>query len=222
MAVVADGVAHRIGESGPASGVRVICVVDRHGRVAGRTRVAGATPITTPDDRDQRTVNQLIAEAPLLTDAPEGGRLLDAMLRCFELPTPPPAALSTEWFHRMWLASVAQAAGDRAVALGWEQVRRLHPAVAALIRAGLPTTDELVDAAIRLAAQAWSWEHIRLEAAEGLWEEELISADIAEWMDDGMFSRWVLDETRTVDELLADLAGALSVDAERRIRRAVS
>jgi hypothetical protein len=204
-AVVADGTAFPVDQGAPggpsgSAPVRVVCLLDRWGRVAGRIHLDGRPPHLEP---------------------PSGGRLLDSMHRIFGLPTPPPAAPSSVLVDRIWLGAVADASREGAVALGWEQVLRLHPAVAVLAGHGLEMTDALVGDAVRLAPGAWSWEWLRQQCAESRWGDHLVSPELADWMDEGMFSRWVLDETCAPAELLTGLAPYLSPTALRRLRALV-
>lgn len=198
IAVVADGAVlpdSVAGRSGSGR-VRVTCLLDRWGRTAGRINV---------DDRPARLA------------VPSGGRLLDSMRRAFDLPTPPPTAPASALVERIWLGAVADATKRAAVALGWEQVCRLHPAVAVLAQHGLEVTNDLVAEASRLAPGAWSWEWLRQQTAERRWGAGLLAPELADWMDEGMFSRWVLDETRSAAELLAEAAPGLSPTAIRRL-----
>jgi hypothetical protein len=188
-------------DSIPTSGrAQTVCVLDRQGRWSGRT--------SFPD-------------GSTLEHAPEAGRLPDALRRCFGLATAPPHVASSELLHRMWLGKIAAAASGGAVALSWDQIRRLHPAVDALKSAGAPLSDELIDAGIKVAPDAWTWEQIRAQAAEGGWDQALVPANLADWMDEGMFSRWVLDGTKTARELLGAVLPWLAPSAKRRLRRAL-
>lgn len=198
IAVVADGsvLPDPATDPGGSGRVRVVCLLDRWGRVAGRIHL---------DDH------------PIRLEPPSGGRLLDCMRRAFDLPTPPPTAPSAALVERIWLGAVVDATRGGVVALGWEQVRRLHPAVTVLAGHGLEVTDGLVDDALRLAPAAWSWEWLRRQTADGRWGGHLVDPELADWMDEGMFSRWVLDETRTSAELLAEAAPGLSPTAIHRL-----
>jgi hypothetical protein len=185
----------------PTSGrVHTVFILDREGRMSVRT--------TFPD-------------GSTLESGGDAGRLPDALRRCFGLATAPPSVPSSELLERMWLGKVAAAAAGGAVALSWQQVRRLHPTVDALKATGLRLNDEVIDAAMRIAPEAWSWDRIRTQAAEGSWDETLVPADVADWMDEGMFSRWVLEGTRTVADLLEDVLPWLSPSARRRLKRAL-
>lgn len=164
---------------------RTICLMDRSGRMVGRTWLEDGTSIPAP---------------------PETGRLVDALRRCFGLPTAPPEYSAGELVARLWLANVLAAGEDEAVRqgwkLGWKQVRELHPSAEALRALGVPLTGPTVDRAREVSATAWSWSRLRLQAMEGDWLPALIDPGLAGWMDEGMFSRWVLEGTRSTTELL--------------------
>ncbi|MDP9073184.1 MAG: hypothetical protein M3N98_03235, partial [Actinomycetota bacterium] len=82
ISVLAPGVRRR---------VRMVCLVTRDGRTAGHMRTG----------------------ARVLIDQPPGaGRVLDCMLRCFGLPTPPPATSTDAVLAALWLGGVEQAAQD--------------------------------------------------------------------------------------------------------------
>jgi hypothetical protein len=180
-----------------ATSVRIVCVVDRWQRVAGRLHVAGG---------------------PAVCDPPEGGRLLDSLLRAFGHPTSPPEAQPAALLGRMWLGQVLAVADDDRTLLSWPRIRELHPATAVLRAAGLEVDDGLLELAVRAATRAWTWERIRAQAAAGQWDTELVSPELAAWMDQGMFSRWVLAGTRSCDELLAAASASLRPATRRKIR----
>ncbi|MBO0747146.1 MAG: hypothetical protein J2O47_02280 [Acidimicrobiaceae bacterium] len=160
---------------------RALCLMDGSGRMAGRTRLEDGTLIPAP---------------------PETGRLVDALRRCFGLPTAPPEFPAGELVARLWLANVLATAEISSEKLGWKQARELHPSAEALRAIGVPLTGTTLDRAREVASMAWSWSRLRLQAMEGDWLPALIDPELAGWMDEGMFSRWVLEGTRTTSELL--------------------
>jgi len=174
--------------------------MDRSGRMAGHTRLGDGTVIPTP---------------------PETGRLVDALRRCFGLPTAPAEFPPSELISRLWLASVLARSEDAAVTLGWKQVRELHPSAEALRSVGVPLTGPTLDRAREVAATSWTWSRLRLRAIEGEWLSPLIEPKLASWMDEGMFSRWVLDGTRTATELLELVTPWVSPSVFTKLARAV-
>lgn len=167
----------------PPEGMRIttVCLMDRAGRMAGHTRFADGSEIPTP---------------------PESGRLVDALRRAFALPTVRPQFPATELVSRFWLANVLAAADDRAAPLNWKRVRELHPSAKVLKDVGEPLTGPALDRARRVSAAAWTWSRLRYQAIEGDWLPEIVDSKLAAWMDEGMFSRWVLDDTLPTGELL--------------------
>lgn len=167
----------------PPEGMRIttVCLMDRAGRMAGHTRFADGSEIAAP---------------------PETGRLVDALRRAFALPTVRPQLPATELVSRFWLANVLAAAEDRAAPLNWKRVRELHPSAKVLKDVGEPLTGPALDRARRVSAAVWTWSRLRYQAIEGDWLPEIVDSKLAAWMDEGMFSRWVLDDTLPTGELL--------------------
>jgi hypothetical protein len=50
---------------------------------------------------------------------------------------------------------------------------------------------------------------------------DIIDPELAGWMDDGMFARWVLSDLPSPDELLATVRPYLAPSAARRLAHAV-
>jgi len=125
-----------------------------------------------------------------------------------------------------WAASVLDMAIESPRPLTWAEVSRAHP-LARLLEGGLPDppcgpdagADDLTDL-IRIAANAWSWHEIRTQACDGNLEA-LIDPGVAEWMDDGMFSRWVMDRVPPLDQLMGALRAYLVPSAAERLEAAL-
>jgi hypothetical protein len=142
---------------------------------------------------------------------PPVGRIPDLLRRTLGLPTAPPLTPAAEWWRVCWLdALVAAAAADPG--------RRPDPKRPLTSTLPIDLVQALVDEPSLCAVEGWA--RIRRLAAE----PEAPSApgpaavrravvphvepSVAAWMDDGCFSRWLLGEVPTLDELL-DLAAAL-------------
>lgn len=187
--------------------VRLCCVVGRSGRI-------GWT-MTGPCSLGS-------------TSAPTEGRLLDALKRCFGLPTPQPTVPASVLHSTAWAASVLAMAVDSPRPLTWAEVSRAHP-LARLLEGDLPPRpcegdgdgdgDDLTDL-VRIAANAWSWPEIRAQACDGHLEA-LIDPRVAEWMDDGMFSRWILQRVPPLDQLMGALRAYLVPSAAERLESAL-
>ncbi len=187
---------------------------------------AGTRPSHHPDRRRVRVITLLDrrgreqATASLddgtVVDEPGSGTVSDALRRCLGLPTPPPPVGPAELFAALWLAAVANSAGDGA---GWNDLVRLHPAMQLLAAEGhRPRTDELVNAG-QMLHRTLTWEQIRQRAADGREDGLGIPSDLATWMDDGMFSRWVLSGLPTLPTLLRACAEVVDGGVLQRLRR---
>jgi hypothetical protein len=182
-------------------GIRMSCLVTRRGEVTWR--------MTLPDGRS-------------FDDAPQEGRLLDCLKRCFGLPTPPPPVGAGHLLSVFWLGAIIDEQRRAARPLTWREVARLHPA-AQMMSASGPAgvgSPDLPDL-IRRSAAAWSWEALRLQAENGSWARELVSPDLAAWMDEGMFARWVLNALPAPEELVDRVRPRLAPSTARRLAHAV-
>ena len=182
--------------------VRQTVLVGRSGATAGAIHFAdGAEPFTEP---------------------PTEGVVLDAMLRCLELPTAPPAESTRSLFTSWWLGDVigaGRAAGRR---LTWSEVADLHPGVRMLAADGddgLVPPSDLVRIATALS-NVVTWERLRDLAAGGGYPS-IVDAEVAAWMDDGMLSRWLLGDLDPVEALLAEADHHLSRSCARRLESVV-
>lgn len=212
VALVATGKAFAL-DDGAAGGVvdcelarvRLCCVVGRSGRIGWSMTGPG-----------------YVSSAP----APSEGRLLDALKRCFGLATPPPTVPASVLHATAWAASVLAVAIESPRPLTWAEVSRAHP-LARLLGGDLPAqpsapdgdADDLTDL-VRIAANAWSWQEIRAQACDGHLEA-LVQPGVAQWMDDGMFSRWVLGRLPPLDQLMAALRAYLVPSAAARLETAL-
>ncbi|MGI8752893.1 MAG: hypothetical protein ACR2MN_11380 [Acidimicrobiales bacterium] len=147
-------------------------MVDRHGRVGARTTLG-----------DGRTVG----------GGCRGGRLFDALHRGLGLPTDPPPVSSAAIIGDLWLAAVVAEGERQSQPLGWSEVTALHPATQALMDHGHSLSDAEVDAVIRVAPRAWTWDRLQADTVSGGGLSDLVAPDIASWMDIGMFARWTLE-----------------------------
>jgi hypothetical protein len=194
---------------GSFDGVRMVCLVTRDGEVTWcMAQTDGSRP------------SMALAEVP-----PSEGRLLDCLRRCFGLPTSPPPASPARLQLIVWLVAALERAETSRRPLSWSEVSRLHPVahlLASELEAPASEISRFTDALTRMGARAFSWEDIRLQASrqEGFLDD-IIDPDLARWMDDGMFARWVLSDLPSVDELFAALRPRLTPSAARRMAHAV-
>jgi hypothetical protein len=147
--------------------------------------------------------------------------MLDCLRRCFDLPTPPPVGGPGRLQTVAWLAAIFERAENARRPLSWSDVAKLHP-VARVIGSDLEESGSpLLAGMVRAAGSAWSWERLRHQAAEGDDLQDLIDPELAAWMDEGMFARWILDDLPSPDEMLAALRPRLSPSAARRLGHAI-
>jgi hypothetical protein len=192
LGVVATGRAQRYDDP-DADKVRAsfVFLADRRGSTASLMRTADGT-VALPGE-------------------PEG-RIADAMRRALALPTEPPPCGTGVVFSALWLDSIVDAAGDperRGSLSSWEGTARMHPAVSLAVRA--PDPAALAIAAADLVSR-WPWSRLRLEPDR--WRlpgDVVLPRDVATWMDDGMFARWLLSELPSLGDLV-HLAGPLVPD----------
>ena len=97
----------------------------------------------------------------------------------------------------------------------------LHPAAQLVLDDMSGRRSEVVESMPRLAvilSDGRTWTDLRTGFAAGTWEVPAIPADVAEWMDDGMLSRWLLDGLPSCAESLVVLSDLLSERLLTRIR----
>ena len=203
VGTVATGTLRSVPDGAALSRVRMCCVVGRDGGIGWTLQPPGSEPSSSP---------------------PEAGRVLDCLRRCLGLPTPAPESTAGRLQAVAWVASVLDEAHRSVRPLTWSDVARLHP-LARLLSGSLAATEALAEGGllgdlIRSAANAWSWEEIRREAVAGNLPG-LADARLAEWMDEGMFSRWLLELLPSTELMLAALRPYLAPSATRRLAGAL-
>ena len=182
-------------------------------------RIRSRTAIAVGRYGDLRARSHL-ADGRVLNEPPEGW-LVDCLLRVIDRPTGPPATGTEGLFAAHWLGGLL-AAGRGSRGLTWPEAAARHPALQLLALAGETKfgAESLVSAAAALS-RACGWAEVRRECIERAWLPDQISPSLAAWMDAGMLSRWVLDSTRPVADLLERLNGELSPGVARQVRRSL-
>ena len=203
VGTVATGTLRSVPGGESLSRVRMSCVVGRDGTVGWALLPHAVGSCSSP---------------------PQAGRVLDCLRRCLGLPTPAPESTIGDLHAAAWLASVLDEALRSTEPLTWADVTRLHP-LARLLAGSLPGRDAPAGVGplrdlIRSAANAWSWEEMRTEAARGNLAG-LVDAGLAEWMDEGMFSRWLLELIPSTEPMLAALEPCLTPSAALRLAGAL-
>lgn len=205
LAMVATGRVHPIEESvempaglasGRGGGARMACVVSRAGAVGW---------------------HMVLPDGSSFDQVPEQGSVLDVMRRALGLGTPPPPVPVAVLADYSWLGALLDAPVPRR-RLTWSEVLDLHPALVALDPALTVRTKELY---IDWVAAGATWEAVRQAVADGGGDECFPPAELAAWMDEGMFSRWVLDQLSPMDDLLAEVRTRLQPAAARKLAHRV-
>ena len=145
------------------------------------------------------------------------GRLGDACRRMLGLPTAPPPGDMTAHVTDLWLDVVARDACDHP-GLDWTEVVARHPAGPVPgARSMAPTPALMARHTVRFGADL-DWERYRRTCvALDRTPFGEIDADVAAWMDTGMFARWMLGESLPWPERMELLDGLLSPGAADRL-----
>jgi hypothetical protein len=157
-----------------------------------------------------------------LNEAPKEGRMLDCLRRCLELPTPPPPEGPGSIQSVLWLAAIVEEGSQANRRLGWREVLRLHPVASGITETpDVEVTGQNLPELVRLSSSIWTWERLRRDTLINHWAADVVSDDVARWMDDGMFARWILAELPAADELLTRVRQYVAPSTARRIAHAV-
>lgn len=122
------------------------------------------------------------------------GRVVDACRRVLGLPTPPAPGSPQVWATVVWVDAVLAAtlAADLGEPPGWHALAALDPLDHAGDRAGL------------------TWSLVRASCAAGLVVVPGVDAELAAWMDDGMFAREATAALPPLFDMLHDLRDLLA------------
>lgn len=144
------------------------------------------------------------------------GVLADACRRALGLPTAPPPWSSLMLWTQAWLDRIVEADGARPPglpSLSWAAVARLHPASTG---PGDPVALALDAAAL---AEAWPWARLRAESGVADLAGARPSPALAQWMDDGMWARWLLAGLPGGTDLLAAVQDLLTAPMAEAVTR---
>jgi hypothetical protein len=195
LGVAAPGTGHALDGDQPPERVHVTMLIARSSASAGVLR------------RGDRVTP--------LGDPPQG-LVADACRRALGLPTAPPPATTAGLWVRWWLDALVQAAAERGPgepALGWLDAVALHPATF-VPEPGEPLPEPAAVAAATLGmAEAWGWGRLRGRPQAGDLSPGSapggLTREVASWMDDGMYARWLLAGLPPPDDLLDACWGLL-------------
>lgn len=207
LGVVTEGDARHLVDR-PADRHRVRCVhlVDRSGASASALRLQG------------HGVTMLVGQQP-------EGRIDDVCRRALGLATAPAPRSTVELWALVWLDRVlaARTAAPLPDRPSWVSIAELHPAIA------LGVDDDewaarAADNLVRLAevlADVHTWPVLRQSCASSEWPIDGMAPDLARWLDDGAFSRWVLGSYPTIPQLADAVTQLVPTSIARRIRAAL-
>lgn len=139
------------------------------------------------------------------------GLLLDACLRVLSLPTPTAPYTPLEYFARSWLAAL----GQRPCTTEWSAVARAFPGGGPHGRLGSGPI-ELADHG-RLVALTHGWDDLRRACADGHLPDTEVAPQVAAWMDDHMFARWVCEGPHRFDQLADETLARLAAPVARKV-----
>jgi hypothetical protein len=181
---------------GLAGGLTMVCVVSRRGATGWRMRLPDGT---------------------LYEPMPEHGFMLDILRRSLDLPTSPPTESTVILQLIAWIGTIVGVGTGRSERLAWEEALRLHPALCD--RPSLAPID--AEAIVCTSGSVGGWESMRRLVGAGLEAPGTPPADLARWMDEGMFARWVLSELPPLLELVPETRSSLEPAAYRRLTHLV-
>jgi hypothetical protein len=208
IGVVTEGNArHMVDPTVERRRVRCVHLVDRTGASGSVVRLQGDEPL------------------PLGDGSQPEGRIDDSCRRALGLATAPPASTTLQLWAVVWLERVIEWVGCCGPDVDWVDLATLHPAVAVLVGDDEARWErDAADKLVRLGevlADVQSWPVLRLACAAGEWAVDDVPADVAGWLDDGAFSRWVLGAYPSLDQLLAAACEVVQPSIRRRLRGAV-
>jgi hypothetical protein len=159
-------------------------------------------------------------DGEVMTSGEPEGRVIDALRRALGLATPPPVSGTADLLAMVWIEALIEGSA-KAVAGGreleWDQAAAAHPAMQTLSREGHDIDVEHVAMIAQVATAAWSWENLRLKAVEEAWVQDLVPRGLAEWMDEGMFARWLMAGVPPLGLLKREAEGCLPPRVWRQV-----
>lgn len=230
VAVVAWGRAHSLVDApGRARSGGTLDQAGGDPSAGGNPRAVGPVRVVAAVGRDGGVAGRFTLDGRVHEEAPAAGRLFDALRRSLGLATDPPPVTTLPLVTNLWLSAVLGESARLGRRLDWPEALRLHPAgtiladdpAGALVAASAATSEVALAAVAAKATELWDWETTRRVAADHGCLAELCPSELAGWMDEGMFARWVLDELLPLPALLDRVEAALTPEAAGSVRRAV-
>jgi len=155
---------------------------------------------------------------PAAIPEPPEGTVADACRRALGLPTADPPASTTGLWSLCWLDRLVGAAaagpGPRSSLGDWPSAAGLHPATSL---GPLSSDPHALARACKVLAATWPWSRLRShpEAVDLPGLES--PPELARWMDDGMWARWLLSAFPSRDDLLDSVHNLLPSDLAHAI-----
>ena len=208
LGVVTEGNArHLVDRTAERQRVRCVHIVDRSGASASTLRLQGS-------------------DVTVLSGHEPEGRIDDVCRRALGLATAPPRCSSIELWALVWLDRVLSAVGvaEPGSRPRWRAVAELHPAVALVVHDDTHWRGQAADNIVRLGellAEVHSWPVLRASCAAGEWPVDDVTPAVADWLDDGAFSRWVLGGFPPIEQLAQAACAAVPPSVARRLRGAL-
>ncbi len=150
---------------------------------------------------------------------PACGHIDDVLRRALGLPTAPPAVSTAHLWASMWCRLVEYAAAASDEPLGWDTAVRLHPAIIDGDDGPVDPDGPLGTCQVVTAAAAYAnrhdWSSVRAIAQANADAEPAGAPPYdrhASWLDDGSYSRYVLEERPPLGQHIDRIAAT----AERR------
>jgi len=187
---------------GPGLGqVFVTVLVDRSAATSTLIRRGEGEPTTVPEE-------------------PEGV-VADACRRALGLPTTDPPCSTSELWALCWLDRLVEAAcaGPPPSLRDWPSVASLHPAAGPTPQPCDPTA---LARASRVLGDAWPWSRLRAHPTDIDLPGLDLTPEVAQWMDDGMWARWLLAGLPTSEDLLASVHDLLAPDLAAAVTQVVN
>jgi hypothetical protein len=163
------------------------------------------------------------ADGKVIDDELPLGIGLDVIKRSLGLPTAPPVVSITEFFVGIWLHLVelhARRPIENVRRMTWRRTVRAFPIAGSDLPARVTSSSESFAAAALDRLATIDWAELRRWAARGSLGA-VIEPELARWMDEGMFSRWVLSQLPSLAVQLDSACRHLTPDAAEMLRATV-
>jgi hypothetical protein len=170
----------------------------RPSQAKGRMRMRSTMLVTRHGD--VASGMRLAGEEFKLMPGEGEGTIVDALKRAMGVPTAPPHVPFAGWVARMLLALIIGDVPRGHRRVPWTQVR--------------PSLERY-----RELADEGSWETLRSIAGKRAGVIADLAPEDAAWMDEGMFSRWVIGGMPSYDHLLEEARKASTPEAFSQVRR---